>query len=137
MNFAAKKGLFHLCQLIVENIPENQLLGEEKKTPLHHAAENGHFQTFKTIFERVQEKNPRETNFHGQTPLHYAAKNGFQDICKLILENVFEKNPKGFLDKTPLHYAALNGLKGKYDSLLQIKHLFFITTWMWMNQKLA
>ena len=62
----------------------------------------------------------------------------YRQMCKYFsytgLENVFEKNPKGFLDKTPLHYAALNGLKGKYDSLLQIKHtFFFIKTWMWMN----
>ena len=71
------------------------------------AAECGHVQSFKLIFEEIEEKNPKDNN--GITPLHIAAAHGYVEICKMILDSVPDKNPKAWNGKTPLHFAAKNG----------------------------
>ena len=76
-------------------------------TPLHLAAEIGHFSICKLIIEHVKEKNP-EDNI-GWTPLHRAAENGHLEICQLITENAPDKNPKDVEEMTPLHCAAEKG----------------------------
>ena len=77
-------------------------------TPLHKAAELGHFSECKSIIDHVESKNPHSNDL--TTPLHLAAKNGHSKICHLIIKNIREK--KNTLDgygMTPLHYAAENG----------------------------
>ena len=56
-------------------------------TPLHSAAQNGHFDVCQLILSFIQDKNPK-SDITDITPLHYAAKNGHFEVCKLIVENV-------------------------------------------------
>ena len=77
-------------------------------SPLHCAAKNGHFKTFRILINSIKEKNPEDS--YGHTPLHYAATNGSYKICRTILKIVEEKNPKApQTGITPLHYAAQEG----------------------------
>ena len=76
-------------------------------TPLHAAAQNGHLDIFKFIYENIPEKNPQNVN--GWLPLHYAAYNGHTAICKFIHESGSSLNPKTNRGWTPLHFAVCNG----------------------------
>ena len=75
-------------------------------SPLHIAAESGHYLICKMIMENIVDKNPRGK--FGLTPLHLAADRGHIEICKLFVEQggVFP-NPKCDKGLTPLHYGAL------------------------------
>ena len=55
-------------------------------TPLHWAAQYGHFEICHLILKNSQDKNPE--NIHGHTPLTLAAKFGHFETFKLILDNV-------------------------------------------------
>ena len=74
-------------------------------SPLHIAAESGHYLICKMIMENVVDKNPRGK--FGLTPLHLAADRGHIEICKLSVEQGVNPNPKCDKGWTPLHYAAL------------------------------
>ena len=93
-------------KIFFENIkiknPKNQFwLGE---TPLHLAAEKGHFDICNFIIQKLDaKKNPKDNK--NRTPLHHAAKNG----CELILQNVRIKCPKDETGVTPLHLAEKYG----------------------------
>ena len=54
----------------------------QRLTPLHLAAENGHFEICRMIMDSVEDKNPADQ--WGTTPWHEAERNGHYDICKLI-----------------------------------------------------
>ena len=73
------------------------------KTPLHLAAQEGHFEVCDYILTLVNDKNPRDEN--GQTPLHAAVLAGELKICELILKNVENKNPPDNDGETPLDHA--------------------------------
>ena len=51
-------------------------------TPLHYAAQEGHFNVCKLITENVHVKNP--SNDQGETPLSLATQSGHNEICKLF-----------------------------------------------------
>ena len=94
-------------------------------TPLHLAAENGHFDVCKLILENVVSKNP--VAFNGLTPLHSAAKGGHLDIIKLLIDNGVDRRPL-FHGRTPLQEAATNGhmfcCKFLIDNLQDLQQFF-------------
>ena len=120
---AAEKGQLEIVQFIITNqnpdeinywFCDHRYTGD---TPLHIAAEKGHFDTCNFIIQKLDaKKNPKDYK-NGRTPLHRAAKNGFYSICELILQNVRIKCPKDENGVTPLHLAE------KYGHL-EICHLF-------------
>ena len=57
-------------------------------TPLHMAAEKGHYEVFQLIISNVNEKNP--ASHDGFTPLHIATKHGHYKICNLIGKNLWK-----------------------------------------------
>ena len=68
-----------VMELIEDKNPKTHVIGS---TPLHWAAEKGHFDICKLILQNVDNKNPR--NQFGRTPLSDAEKNGHEEICNLI-----------------------------------------------------
>ena len=77
-------------------------------TPLHAAAENGHFSVCKLIMDNVSEKNP--PNNQKCTPLHVSAASGNQSIFQMIIKNIpGDKNPEDGCGYTPLHISAAYG----------------------------
>ena len=83
LHHAAGEGHLEMCILMIEEygIDTNVIL-EDKETPLHVAAENGHVLTFSYLMGKAELKNPQ--NKYGCTPLHFATRKGHMQICKLI-----------------------------------------------------
>ena len=63
---------------------DNPIKTGDRKSPLHFAAMTGQMEIFETMFERVQDKNPKDNV--GGIPLHWAARNGHLAICQYIIE---------------------------------------------------
>ena len=101
LHIAAMNGNLELCSLIIDN--GNPITAYE----MAFATANDHFEVYRMLMERVQNKNPAD--FMTRTPLLLAAYNGNLDICKLIIENVHNKNPADVNGMTPLHYAVRGG----------------------------
>ena len=134
LHLAAKNGHLSVCKLIIENVLDKNptasqikigdwshlqsLYGEQRLdtrdrwTPLHLAANNGHFSVCELLINNISMKNPEDQ--HGWTPLHSAAQNGYLRVCKLILSNIHESkeystnylcNPSDICGNTPLILA--------------------------------
>ena len=110
LHLAAKNGHLSVCKLIIENVldknptasnlnpplggrqqydsTKNYMDTEDRWTPLHLAASNGHFSVCELMIDNISRKNPKDR--HGWTPLHSAAQNGHLRVCKLILSNILE-----------------------------------------------
>ena len=92
---------------------------KEGYTPLHFAAEAGHFSVSQLIIENHKAENPNRDIFelksedfppYFQHPLWAAMYEKHLDICKLIIENLIDKNPQ-YSEKgeTALHEFARIG----------------------------
>ncbi|WP_265029750.1 ankyrin repeat domain-containing protein [Wolbachia endosymbiont (group A) of Philonthus cognatus] len=83
---------------------------DDKKTPLHYAAQSGNEQVVKLLIEKKANVDTRDRV--GNRPLHIAAKNGYLGIVKVLLDtnkvNVNAKTSPKY-KFTPLHFAARNG----------------------------
>ena len=87
-------GYFGICKFIMAQLGDQgdkNPTDEDRTTPLHLAATNGHLEMYDYIMQQVDDKNPRDKD--GTTPLHMAALNGHFSVCKLIRANVADKNP--------------------------------------------
>ena len=93
-----------------------------KKSPLHKAAEKGHFLVYKLTIEKLVNHVNDISDIHfinpigdnGETPLHIAARKGHLKICKLIVEHISvrigcEAEIVDEFQRFPLHYAAEKG----------------------------
>ena len=129
---AAYKGHLEIYDFLTsklrdKNPGKTSILNREGSTPLHWAANNGHFGLCKLIIEGTGNKNPGTIRqiyrkpllnkyfplFYsirdGTTPLHFAAYNGHLEVCKLIMDYITDKNPANMKGETPFHFAAKNG----------------------------
>ena len=62
-------------------------------TPLHNAAEHGHYEMCQFIIEHVQDKQDLNSeNYFGKTPFDLAKKKGHKKICKLLKSALLKKN---------------------------------------------
>ena len=64
-------------------------------------------ETFKLIYEEVEEKNPQDNS--GWMPIHFAAHRGHLEICKYIHEKGDSLSPQDNFGTTPLTWAAMIG----------------------------
>ena len=109
LNMAAACNLLRPCKYIIQN-KSDIIYGYENfmgQSPIHIAAQNGHFIVFKELYEDSSDKCPQ--NICGQTPYHLAARFGHLKIFLFMFENSASKNPADFEGKTVLHYAARFG----------------------------
>ena len=127
---AAYKGYTEIYDFLTSKFREKNpgktsLLNREGSTPLHWAANNGHFGLCKLIIEGTAKKNPGTIkniplygrnpiirpidSAEGTTPLHFAAQNGHLEVCKLIMDNITDKNPANVEGEKPFHFAAKKG----------------------------
>lgn len=115
IQLAVGLGHLKLCQFIISRT-ESVITSSGGLTVLHMAAEAGHLDVFKLLFENADVKNPKQKT-NGNTPLHEATENGHWQICEFILNNLEDKNPFNNLQRTPLHLAAHYGHQDVYKLL--------------------
>ena len=92
--------------LIDEQGCDPSCLKEDKGTPLHCAARNGHLDIVKFL---ILEKhcNPTSRKCYGTTPIHWAAQHGHLEILKFFITDLkCSADIPGRYGYTPLHYAA-------------------------------
>ncbi|XP_018577961.1 uncharacterized protein LOC108916237 [Anoplophora glabripennis] len=77
------------------------------RTPLHYAANRGHFETIDFLAEQGARIDSADKN--GQIPLHFAALNGHLDAVKLLHGLGQDVNTGDGNGLTALHLAARNG----------------------------
>ncbi len=110
-----------------EKPPTVQQLLEQKNrrsnvdvpTALHYAAEKGHLQMFRVLYEHPA-TDTQAISHHGKTVLSTAAVNGQEEILQYLLDkeetDVNRKDKNGF---TALHYAAQSGHLPIFKALFQ------------------
>ena len=104
--FAAQRGNFEICQLILNSVEDKNPATNKKVTPLHIAAINGHYKICKLIANVLEDKNPKDDT--GRTPLHCAAANGHVESFKILAKSVRDLTIEDNQGVTPLSYAIVN-----------------------------
>ena len=89
--------LYKICKFFIENITNKNPATSSVNggtTPLHEAAENGHFEICKLITANIEAKNPQ--NAFGQTPsclfINFMIKNVFTGPT-MVYQVEASKNP--------------------------------------------
>ncbi|XP_069383532.1 ankyrin repeat and SAM domain-containing protein 1A isoform X8 [Paralichthys olivaceus] len=140
LHLAAWKGDEHIVKLLIHQGPSNPKLNEQSsldhkefkrcgpfdpyinaknndnETPLHCAAQYGHFQVVRLLLEELTDPTMRNNKF--ETPLDLAALYGRLEVVKLLLcahPNLLSCNTK---KHTPLHLASRNGHLSVVEVLL-------------------
>ncbi|KFY85966.1 hypothetical protein V500_07987 [Pseudogymnoascus sp. VKM F-4518 (FW-2643)] len=88
---------------------EVNLGGYKMLTPLHYAAENGHYDMTQLLLSKNADVSARDEVF-GWTPLHLAAMSGHDTIARLLIDHgadIHATDSK--IGWRPLHFAAMNG----------------------------
>lgn len=81
------------------------------RTPISHAAENGHEALVKLLVQRY-EANPCIPDMDGRNSLTYAAQNGHEAIVRYLSERPdVQADSKDYEGRTPLSWAAYNGFE--------------------------
>ena len=62
------KGI--MTNLVLNGMDDINPRSNQGVTPLHDAARNGHFNTFKYIIDSIEDKNPRTNLGHKKDELH-------------------------------------------------------------------
>ena len=110
-------AMFNQCEFIkyLEKLSIVNLIDNQKKTPLHYAAENGNIEAIEAL--TMCDVNARDKR--GMSPLHYAAASGFTEATKTLLKKQGIKvDIKNRCGRTPLFLAVQNGLSEVMDVLI-------------------
>ena len=103
-----------VCNLMLENMETKNPICRIFGSALHIVASDDNLPVFKSIFEKIENKNPKKsTSGSENTPLHIAAKNGCSRVTRFILENsdADVKNIQNRFGETPLNLAEENNHK--------------------------
>ena len=104
---ACSDGRIDAVKCLVEIGASLDSRNEQRNTPLHVAALNGHDFLTDYLIEKGAKIN--ETNIDNSTPLHLAAEKGFIDVVKCLINLGALLEPRQKNGFTPLHLAAKNG----------------------------
>jgi ankyrin repeat protein len=108
-----------IAELLIEQGANINTKDEQKRTPLHLAAENNYFKIVKNLINKKADVNV--TDSKKETPLHYALRKNNLVIVKYLLQQNAVVNGKDNLGKTPLHKAVQNNCFETVQHLLENK----------------
>ena len=87
MHVAAMTGQTKVFQTMLEKAEDKNPKDDNLDTPLHSAAERGHYKICKLIIDAgIEDKNP--SNKNNETPLELATANNHTEVGLLIRERV-------------------------------------------------
>ncbi|KAG9480748.1 GA-binding protein subunit beta-2 isoform X2 [Eleutherodactylus coqui] len=86
-------------------------------SPLHLAAQYGHFSTVKVLLQAGISRDARTKV--DRTPLHMAASEGYSHIVDLLVKNGANINAKDMLEMTALHWATEHNHQDVVDLLIK------------------
>ena len=78
-----------------------------KRTPLHWAAHNGHYECAEELIRHGAKVNVADR--HGSSPLHLAARQLHHKVVKLLIDNRADVNAADNDKRSPLHEAVMRG----------------------------
>ena len=98
-------GFFNVVKKLMKKNPENvKATNVDGWTPIHFAANNGHFKIVKLLIS--YSFNPNAPSIVGTTPIHLASIGGHLEIIKLLLTYTNSANEQDYFGVTPIHLAA-------------------------------
>ena len=107
---ASRDNDFHALEVLLKGPRTPRVTDVAGRTPLHHAAENGHVESTQLLLEAGAARDARDTNPEGHTPLLLAALRGHVGSVALLLEASAEADlATVFEGATPLFMAAQEG----------------------------
>jgi ankyrin repeat protein/glyoxylase-like metal-dependent hydrolase (beta-lactamase superfamily II) len=114
---AAKKGdLIKVKSLLQKDSTLLDTNGENKKAPLHWAAEAGRLEIVEFLIAKGADINI--LNVASETPLHYAATYGHKEVVDLLLKKGAKVNVIDQSKRTPLFLTGYSGYKDSVKLLL-------------------
>jgi ankyrin repeat protein len=89
------------------------------RTPLSHAAGNGHEAVVKLLLKKGAELENKDTKY-GRTPLSRAAENSREAVVRLLMKGAeLDTRDESSYGRTPLSYAASHGHEAMVKLLLE------------------
>ncbi|CDJ64844.1 hypothetical protein, conserved [Eimeria necatrix] len=109
VHILASLGQTALLKQVLHKVPSLDILGPGfgYLTPLHYAAEAGHFSTVEFLLQLGAD--PRGVDASGWTPMHWACRQGDKRIIGLLLSSGGSIEDRDFRSLTPLDVACLFG----------------------------
>ena len=72
--------MYEICAVYIRNSTIKESDGDDKTTPLHNAARNGHLAKVKQLLDRGADITAKDEN--DDTPVHFAARAGHAEyVC--------------------------------------------------------
>ena len=94
-------------QLLAEEVDIEESGGEQKTTPLHQAAGDGHEQIALLLLEHQADVSAEDTS--GRTPLTHAAIEGQETVVRLLVQHQADVSARDTGGLTALHGATFMG----------------------------
>ena len=119
---ACRVGDFDQFLVLAED-PDCNIMAhdEEGNTPLHLAAQSGHFHVVEELANRCSTGAGK--NSKGKTPVHCASENGHKEVVEYLAPRFpVALHEQDYGGDTPLHLAALWGHTDIFDLLCEKFH---------------
>jgi len=112
LQIASYEGHVDIVKYLLDNNADTDMtgsFGDVNGTPLHFAAERGHFKVMDELLSHGANINLTDGTYDYFTVLHSACRNGKLDVVKYLLEHGADINALDGAGNTPLMIACENG----------------------------
>jgi len=103
-HISVREGHIEVVSLLIEHLPNVDILGEEDRSPLHDASDMGHLEIGQLLLSHGADVNFRDDT--DWTPLYRAALSGRLEFARMLLEHGADIDTPSISGKTPLFVAV-------------------------------